>query len=151
MTNEVLKQIDQLYTVMLGKESILDAQLGKLKERKAEAERVERIQIATASSLSARERIIAKYEDFDAEREKFKVVIKRNSSKRVELDKLSAELEKGEKELDKKLEEVETMRDLFRKKNLRNDEMEKQLAVEKKLMREKVLEEIKGKLGQKRL
>jgi len=146
MTNEVLKQIDQLYTVMLGKESILDGQLGKLKERKAEAERVERIQIATASSLSARERIIAKYEDFDAEREKFKVVIKRNSSKRVELDKLSAELEKGEKELDKKLEEVETMRDLFRKKNLRNDEMEKQLAVEKKLMREKVLEEIKGKL-----
>ena len=143
---EVLENIGKLYTLIVEKDELLDQQLGKLKDRKAKAEEVDRIQAATASNLSARERLVGKAEDFQKDKEEVKATVRRVSVGKLDNAKVKGELEKRDVELVKKEKEVEEMRLLFKRKNANMDAMEIQLREEKKLMREKVLEEIKGKL-----
>lgn len=139
---EVLKKIDELYTLMAEKTSVLDQEIGKLKDRKAKQEEVERVQAATAAHLAARERIIKKYEDFD---KRVKEVDKKeqdlNKEKLILKERIEANV-KRQKELDKAVAEAEAAKALFVKKRDAVEKEKEEIENERKL-RAKIMDEIK--------
>jgi len=143
---DLLKKAEDLYDLLCKKNEEADKKLADIKKRENDLECLSKSSNARANDLSARERIIKKYEAFDREVEDLKSKKKECSYAENENSRKEKELGLLQEGLLKKEEEIESMRELFKTKNKNMDDLKKKLEEDKKKMREKVLEEIKGKL-----
>ena len=143
---EVIKKLDGLVTLLETKNATAQALIEKVSKKKLALEDVERKQEAANNQLSARERILGKYEDFEAEKGKVAESLKRVVAMRAANATKEKELTDGKKDLKESSDNLETMKAIYLKKTNNIDALKKKLALEKKLMKEKILEEIKGKL-----
>jgi hypothetical protein len=143
---EVIQKIQELFTLLEEKNKATEVLNAQLSEKKVAVEEQERKQRAAAANLAARERVLRKAEDVDKYHKEAKEAVIRSTKQKAanllrekELDDREALLKETEAELNK-------LKELFKKKNEAMDELKVQLETERKLMKEKILDEIKGKL-----
>ena len=143
---EVITKINELHSVLELKIANCDKRAIALTAQKRGMEGMLDKQRAVMNLMNAKKRVLEKNEVTQQDVlnvRKLKVAV---SEQRVEQDALQVELNKRDAEIVKKEKYVETMSALFIKKNGNMDALKKELELERKLMKEKVLEELKGKL-----
>ena len=143
---EALQKIDNLVTLLEEKNAATEVLNKQLSEKKIALADVERRQIASANQLAAKERIYRRYDDFEIDKKELKESVARNTAIRLENTAEKNRLTKLLKKIEADQKETETMKVLFKKKNANMDTREIEYNTKFKLMRDKVLEEIKGKL-----
>ena len=144
---EVLQKVADLIKLLEEKNASTDTLNKQLSNQKLALADVERRQMATDRQLSARERLVSKSEETEKSKQDMKDAVARALSDKIKNNEKAAELAKEAEKLAKDRTEVEGMRRLFTRKNENMDNLKVQLEKEKKLMREKILEELKGKLS----
>jgi len=143
---EALKKVDDLITMLEEKNAKADAANKQIADRKVKQDEVERKQVATANQLAARERLLGKADDSEKAKAEMEEMAKRVAADKVTNNLKAASLKSSQEELDKEKEDLEVMKAVYAKKNANMDAREIEYNTKFKLMREKVLEEIKGKL-----
>jgi len=98
---EVLKKIDDLHSLLEKKVEATEVLNGQLSRAKLQAEKDNAILIAKNNNLKAKERIYAKYDDFEGEKKKFSTKKKNYDAKIKDIDKNEAEISKKKSDLDK--------------------------------------------------
>jgi len=143
---EVLKRIEEVYSLLKKKESELSATVSRASEVEKETVAEKDKQVSITNALNAKIRILEKKEG-ELE-DKLKSV-----NRSIDVNKDLSEIRQKElsiKEKEKKLladrEELDKIKSVFINKNQNMDALKIQLELERKLMKEKVLEELKGKL-----
>lgn len=96
--------------------------------------------------LDSRELSISYIEDVAKEKSLLSEIKKEQSKKEAELNQKQVDLAKLEQKLTSDTAEIENMKKIYAQKDANLEEAKKQLEIEKKNLKEKVLEEIKGKL-----
>ena len=143
---EVLKKLVDLVEE-LGKKNETTAALNtQLAAKKAEWDAIDKKHQAAANQLSARERIVAKVEDVEKAKSAIAEVAKKASEDRAKAVELVKDTEAHHAAVSKKEKELDEMLAVVTKKNAVMDAREIEYATKFKLMREKVLDELKGKL-----
>jgi hypothetical protein len=143
---EVVKKIGELVSLLEVKIAYNDQKSKELLESQKEVEKKDGILVATEKNLKAKERIISKYEDFEVERNSVLGKEKMVEAQRIALESSLKGIEVKDAELQAKEKLLQTSIDAFAKKDLKIDEMKVALEEEKKVIKDKVIEEIKGKL-----
>ena len=143
---EALKKVDDLITMLEEKNAKADAANKQIADRKVKQDEVERKQVATANQLAARERLLGKADDSEKAKAEMEEMAKRVAADKVTNNLKAASLKSSQEELDKDKKDLEVMKAVYAKKNANMDAREIEYNTKFKLMREKVLEEIKGKL-----
>ena len=144
---EVLQKVADLIKLLEEKNASTDTLNKQLSNQKLALADVERRQMATDRQLSARERLVSKSEETEKSKQDMKDAVARAAVAKIKNNEKAAELAKEAEKLAKDRTEVEGMRRLFTRKNENMDNLKVQLEKEKKLMREKIFEELKGKLS----
>lgn len=142
---EAVKKLDDLLTFLEDKIAATEVLNKQLSENKLALADVERRQLASANQLSARERIVKKYEDFEKERQSLKDAAKKASENSAEAVKKSKYLDVREVGIDLKEKNLEKMTAVFQKKNANMDAKEVEYKAKFKLMKETVIKELTGK------
>jgi peptidoglycan hydrolase CwlO-like protein len=143
---EVIKKIEELYSLLEQKVSDNDKASTKLSAEKRKAiELVER-HTATSKHLAAKERVLASREAVIKENDDLKKQIKKLKDAHANLDGDQKDLKSGQDNLDHEKAELQKLTDLYKKKNANCDAKIKELAAEKKILRETILKELTGKL-----
>jgi hypothetical protein len=143
---EVVKKIGELVSLLEVKIAYNDQKSKELLESQKEVEKKDGILVATEKNLKAKERIISKYEDFEVERNSVLGKEKMVEAQRIALEGSLKGIEVKDAELQAKEKLLQNSIDAFAKKDLKIDEMKVALEEEKKVIKDKVIEEIKGKL-----
>ena len=143
---EVLKKAADLVALLEEKISSTEALNKQLSEKKIAQLELDKKQQAASNQLSARERIVSRIEDIEKARNEMKESAKKVAADKVKNNIKASALNAKEEALDKEKEDLEVMKAVYAKKNANMDAREIEYNTKFKLMREKVLEEIKGKL-----
>lgn len=143
---EVLKKAADLVEVLEKKIATTDVLNKQLSDRKAYWDSTEKRQQAADNQLSARERIVTKFEDVQKAKDEVKETARRVAEDKLKINIKTKELDKRQKSLEAQEKELEEMKAVFAKKNANMDAREIEYDAKFKLMKKKVVEELTGKL-----
>jgi len=143
---EVIQKLSELVTLLEEKIAAIEVLNEQLVAKKLSQEEDDKKLIATANQLGARERIVKNIENIAEEKKNITDAIKRTNEKRIANVKKEKEIDDREKGIKSKEDDLATTQAIFKGKNKMFDEKVIQMDTERKLMKEKFLEELKRKL-----
>ena len=142
--HEVIQKINDLYNTLKIKVGEVERQAQFVSGEKKKAES---LVVAADSKLKAaesKEALIAKYENIEQLERSLNSKIAEASTEKTRASDKVLTLEKKLSEHKKKEDELEALKKMYVGKDKRLDEATKQLEIDKKNLRAKILEELKG-------
>ena len=143
---EVLKKLEECYSLLQKKTGELNGQLGQVAKNKQETIGEKEKQTSITNVLNAKVRLLEKQEQGLKE-------AKEKVDKTLDLQKAVNEMVVKEKDVKSREDslkngnkELDELKVLYMKKMKNNDQLKVQLELEKKLMKENLLKELQGKL-----
>ena len=143
---EVTQKIDELYSLLVEKNKIADKKIASSNKQLEEINAAQKKLEATQNQNAATLRKIKKYKDFEAEKIKVQEIAKKANDDITMADTRLSELSVKISGIDKKEKDLDKMIGIYKTKTENIAEEKKQLAEDRKKMKDKILDELKKKI-----